>query len=188
MEDDFVTREKKILNILEQEIMDGEAMAAAIRTMAEQMLVDEKGYASGEVQKNAGFDVVLGAENVRSHMDLLVTLDKRNAMIIKCAPGALDSRQRHAVAAARVMAELPVPVAVVMDPMTAVVLDSATGKVLGEGFDAIPTREQLVAILSEKRPASLPPDKAEREKRILLAFDTIQCCIPRGADGGVKLV
>lgn len=187
MEDEFVAREKKILSILEQEIMDGEEMAAAVRKMAELMLVDEKGYAPAELKTDVPFDVVVDGEKVQSHMDLLVTVDNRNAMIVKCAPGSLDSRQRHAVAAARVMAELPIPVAVVMDPRSAVVLDSSTGKVLGEGFDAIPTRDELGRILSSTEFKPVPPVKAEREKRVLLAFDAIRCCIPRGTDGGVKL-
>jgi hypothetical protein len=27
----------------------------------------------------------------------------------------------------------------------------------------------------------------EKEKRILLAFDAIQCCVPQGVDGGVQI-
>jgi len=187
VEDELIIREKKILAILEREIMDGEEMAAAVGKMAEQMLLDEKGFAPAEVRRNVDFTVVLGEERVRSHMDLLVTLDGRNAMIIKCAPGSIDSRQRQAVAAARVMGELPVPVAVVMDPRSAVALDSATGKVIGEGFEAIPSREELVRLLAGRELKPVPPEKAEREKRILLAFDAIRCCIPQGAGGGVSL-
>jgi hypothetical protein len=91
------------------------------------------------------------------------------------------------VAAARVLGPLPIPVAVVMDPMGAVVLDSATGKVTGEGFDAIPTKPELSKLLSAREARPIPADKLEREKRVLLAFDAIQCCIPKGADGGVAL-
>jgi type I restriction and modification enzyme subunit R-like protein len=185
MKDEYVTREKKILSILEQEIEDGEEMAAAVRHIAEQLL-GEKGYEAADIRKNVRFEVTLGSETVRSSVDFVVSLENRNAMVIKCAAGSLDSRERHAVAAARVFDILPVPVAVVMDPMSAVVLDAATGKVIGEGFDAIPTKQQLVTILEKELPA-LSPEKREREKRVLLAFDAIQCCIPRGTGGGVSL-
>jgi hypothetical protein len=120
-------------------------------------------------------------------VDFVVSLDNRNAMVIKCAPGSLDSRERHVIAVARVLDVLPVPVAVVMDPMSAVVLDTATGKVTGEGFDAIPTKEQLGVLLSEREARPLAPEKLEREKRVLLAFDAIRCCIPQGGQGGVAL-
>jgi hypothetical protein len=187
MEDESATRQQKILSILEQEIEDGEEMAAAVRKLAEGILLEEKGYAPEDIRKNVVFDVVLGMETVQSRVDFLVLLDKRSAMVIKCAAGSLGSRERHVVAAARVLGELPVPVAVVMDPMSAVVLDGVRGAVVGEGFEAIPTKEQLSTIISGKEITPLPPEKLEREKRVLLAFDAIRCCIPKGADGGVQL-
>jgi hypothetical protein len=187
MEDEFVSREKKILTILEQEIEDGEEMSAAVRHIAERLLLEEKGYASSDVRKNVVFDVTVGDETAKSSVDFVVSLDNRIGMLIKCAPGSLDSRERHIVAAARVFDVLPVPMAVVMDPVTAVVLDTATGKVTGEGFDAIPTKEQLSVLLAGRESRPIAPEKLEREKRVLLAFDAIRCCIPRGGQGGVSL-
>ncbi len=187
MEDDVVKREKKILSILEQEIMDGEEMAAAVRHIAEKMLLGEKGYGQADLLKNYAFDVTLGDETVRSSLDILVSVDGRQAMAIKCAAGSIASRERHVVAAARVCGSLPVPIAVVMDPMSAEVLDVMTGKVIAEGFEAIPTKQQLTDMLAAKEPKPVPPEKLEREKRVLLAFDSIRCSIPQGADGGVSI-
>jgi hypothetical protein len=184
MEDEFISREKKVLSIIEQEITDGEEMAAAVRHIAEKMLFGEKGYAEGDVSKYVVFDVVLGQETVKSNVDFLVSLDGRNVMVIKCAAGSLSSRERHVVAAARVLGVL---IAAVMDPMSAVVLDAATGKVIGEGFEAIPTKDHLKAMTAGREVKSLAPEKLEREKRVLLAFDAIRCCVPQGADGGVEL-
>jgi hypothetical protein len=108
-------------------------------------------------------------------------------MIIKCAAGSLDSRERQAVASARVIASPPLPVAVVADPVSAEVLDVASGKVIGEGFGAIPTREQLDGILNENAMNPLDGKRLEKEKRILLAFDAIKCCVPQGGGGGVQI-
>lgn len=187
MEDEFVVREKKILSILEQEITDGEEMSDAVRHMAERMLISEKGYAPTDVRKNVFFDVELGNELVKSYVDFLVLMDDKPAMVIKCAAGSLSSRERHVVAAARVLESLPVPIAVVIDPMSAVVLDTATGKVIGEGFDGIPSKQELSGLLVGKESKPLAPEKLEREKRVLLAFDAIRCCVPQGAEGGVAL-
>jgi hypothetical protein len=187
MEDEFVTREKKILSILEQEISDGEEMTAVVRHIAERLLLGEKGYVQADVRKDIRFPVTLGAETLESSVDFLVTVDNRRAMVIKCAPGSLSSRERHVVAAARVLDSLPVPVAIVMDPMNAVVLDTTTGKVTGEGFEAVPSKEQLIAMLAGKELLPIAPEKLEREKRVLLAFDALRCSIPQGADGGVHL-
>lgn len=187
MEDEFVTREKKILSIVKQEIEDGEEVAVAVRHMAERMLLGEKGYAPSDIETKVSFNVTLGKETVTSFVDFLVSSGSRHAMVIKCAAGSLSSRERHVVAAARVLESLPVPIAVVIDPMSAVVLDTATEKVIGEGFDGIPSKQELSGLLAGKESKPLAPEKLEREKRVLLAFDAIQCCVPQGAEGGVAL-
>ncbi len=187
MEDDARSRETKIRQLLAQEIEDGENLAAEARKMVEYLLLEKKGYRPEDVLKGAAFQVELDGETVWSSVDFIVSVDGRMAMIIKCAAGSLDSRQRQAVAAARVIASPPVPVAVVADPANAEVIDVVTGKVIGEGFGAIPVKEQLLRILSETGIKPLALERIEKEKRILLAFDTIKCCVPRGADGGVRL-
>lgn len=187
MDDQNVPREEKIRSILEQEIQDGEDLAAEARKMIEYLLLEKKGYRSEEVRKNVSIEVTLGQETAYSSVDFLVSIDNRNGMVIKCAPGSLASRERQAVAAARVIASPPVPVVVVADPMNAEVLDAATGKVTGEGFGAIPIRDRMVAMLADMDPKTLSPERIEKEKRILLAFDAIKCCVPQGKDGGVKI-
>lgn len=187
MDEKDLPREEKIRQILEQEIRDGENLAAGARKMVEYLLLEKKGYRPEDIQKGAAFEVRLGRETAWSSVDFIVSIEDRKAMIIKCASGSLSSRERQAVAAARVIASPPVPVAVVADPETAEVLDVMTGKVSGEGFGAIPVKEQLRKILAESESKSFSPERIEKEKRILLAFDTIQCCVPKGADGGVKL-
>ncbi|MHB8843973.1 MAG: type I restriction enzyme HsdR N-terminal domain-containing protein [Nitrospirota bacterium] len=180
-------REAKIRDILQEELQDGEDLANEARRMVGYLLREKKGYAPEDVRKGLAFEVQLGEETVWSSADFLVSLDGKTAMIIKCAAGSLDSRERQAVAAARVIASPPLPVAVVADPVTAEVLDVSTGKVTGEGFGAIPTKEQLRSIVAERRMQPLDPKRLEKEKRILLAFDAIKCCVPQGVNGGVQI-
>lgn len=187
MEEDRIVRQKKILDILKQEIDEAEDMASEARKMVEYLLLEKKGYSKDEVRKNVVFEVRLGGEVVNSSVDFIVEIDKRPAMLIKCVAGSIVSRERHVVAAARIISSPPLPVAVVADPETAEVLDVATGRVIGEGFGAIPVKEQLIHILSEAVTMPITPDRLEKEKRILLAFDAIKCSVPKGADGGVKL-
>lgn len=187
-ENEQTIREAKIRNILQEELQDGEDLANEARNMIGYLLREKKGYAPEDIRTALAFEVQLGAETAWSSADYLVSLDGKMAMIIKCAAGSLDSRERQAVAAARVIASPPLPVAVVADPLQASVLDVATGKAIGEGFGAIPTKEQLRTIVAEKVMPSLDPKRLEKEKRILLAFDAIKCCVPQGADGkGINL-
>jgi len=187
MNEESTSREKRIFSILDQEIKDGEQVAADVRVMAEQVLINEKGYLPEDIEKEVAFDVVLGQETVKSHVDIVVSIDGRKAMVVKCAPGSLVSRERQVVAAARLLGDFQIPVAVAMDPVSAIVLDAVTGKMIGEGDGAVPTKEQLRGLLSGMKPAQVSPERVEREKRVLLAFDAIKCSIPQGADGGVEI-
>jgi len=180
-------RSEKIRIILDQEVQDGKDLADDARKMAAFLLRERKEYLPGDVQQQVRFEVLLGAEQVFSTIDFLVSLNGRPAMIIKCAAGSLSSRERQAVAAARVFSSPPPPVAVVADPLTAVVLNTADGKTIGEGFGAIPIRSQLLEILAASPAAPFSPERIEKEKRILLAFDAIQCHVPQGGDGGVTI-
>jgi hypothetical protein len=184
VEDESAVREKKIIAILNQEIQDGADLAAESRRTVEYLLREKKGYLHDEIRKDVVFEVALGQETFSSSVDFLVSREGRTAMIIKCSAGSLDSRERQAVAAARL---LGAPIAVVADPVTAEVLDARSGTVMGEGFGAIPVREQLSALLAEREMKELTPDRLEKEKRILLAFDAIRCSVPQGASGGVRI-
>jgi hypothetical protein len=180
-------REAKIRELLEKEVADGEDLANQARGMIGYLLREKKGYEAADIRKAMAVEVVLGSETVWSSLDYLVSVDGKAAMVIKCAAGSLDSRERQAVAMARIIASPPVPVAVVADPVHAEVLDAATGKVTGEGFGAIPTKDQLRTIVAERQMQPLDAKKLEREKRILLAFDAIKCSVPQGAGGGVEI-
>jgi hypothetical protein len=183
MEEECGVREKKILSILDQEFEDGESLASEARKMVSFLLTEKKGYLPEDIQKRVIFEVKLGQETTSSSVDFLVSIAGRKAMVIKCAAGSLSSRERQAVAAARLIGWPPVPVAVVADPVNAEVLDVVTGKVVGEGFGAIPVRDHLVRMLSDYAASPLSPERLDKEKRILLAFDAIRCCVPQGADG-----
>jgi hypothetical protein len=185
--DEQIDRGAKIRDILQEELQDGEDLANEARRMIGYLLREKKGYAPEDVRKGLAFEVQLGAETVWSSADFLVSLDGKMAMIIKCAAGSLDSRERQAVAAARVITSPPLPIAVVADPVTAEVLDVSSGKVAGEGFGAIPTKEQLRSLVAEKKVQPLDPKRLEKEKRILLAFDAIKCYVPQGGNGGVQI-
>jgi hypothetical protein len=184
VEDEKAVREKKIIAILNEEVEDGADLASESRRTIEFLLREKKGYSGDEVRRDVVFEVVLGQEKLSSAVDFLITWEGRTAMIIKCSAGSLDSRERQAVAAARL---LGAPIAVVADPVTAEVLDTASGTVMGEGFGAIPVREQLPALLAEREMKQLTHDRIEREKRILLAFDAIRCSVPQGGTGGVRI-
>ena len=59
----------------------------------------------------------------------------------------------------------------VSDGKTAIVLDTVSGKKIGEGMDAIPSQEAGNSMLKSYQPVGLPTDRLEREKLIFRTYD-----------------
>jgi hypothetical protein len=64
-------------------------------------------------------------------------------MIIMYGPGSLVTRQRPTLAAARLLEDYVVPFAVITNGKDALIMDTASGKVIGEGLESIPDKQQI---------------------------------------------
>ena len=150
-----------------------------IRQQISRLMVEELGYQRDELQPRLCIETLFTRNFVTSTIDLTVELNNKQMMIIRYGPGSLVSRERSALAAARVLNdEYRIPLAVVTNGRDALLLDTITTKVLGQGMQAIPDRKRALEMLPSL--IFLPPqdeDKRLREKRILNAFDLERCCI-----------
>ncbi len=148
------------------------------RQQLARLLVEGRGYATGELQPRLAVDTVFNGQFVRSVVELTVTLDGRRVMIVRYGPGSLVTRERPAIAAARILEPgYRIPLAVVTNCRDAELLETKTGAVLGTGMGCIPDRQRVEAMLEslEFEPFS-DEEKREREARILNAFDVEVCC------------
>lgn len=144
-----------------------------------QMMVQEKGYAKEELLPRLYIETLFARCYVRSTIELTVRLRARDVMILRYGPGSLVSRERAAIAAARVLnPAYQIPLAVVTNGKDAELLDTSTGKILGYGLESIPDRTNAEKLLDHLQ--FLPPRQGqprERELRILNAFDVERCCM-----------
>ena len=150
-----------------------------IRQELSSMMVEEKLYHRDELLPRLSIDTFFARCYVRSVIDLTVCLENRQIMIIRYGPGSLVSRERAAIAAARVLnPAYVIPLAVVTNGREAELLDTSTGKILEYGLHSIPDRSTALA-MTAKMPILPPPQgkKREQEMRILNAFDVERCCI-----------
>ena len=141
------------------------------------LLVEEKGFAKSELTMRRRIETLFAHQFVASRIDIVVSIENQRVMVLRYGPGSLVTRERPAIAAARVLEENQIiPLAVVTNGEDAELLDSRTGKVLETGLGAIPTREAVVALLPglDFRPVAL--ERREPELRILNAFDVEICC------------
>ncbi|MEJ2057987.1 MAG: type I restriction enzyme HsdR N-terminal domain-containing protein [Desulfofustis sp.] len=150
-----------------------------IRQQISTMMVEELGYRPDELKPRLTIETLFTRNFITSTIEITVEIEARQVMIVRYGPGSLVSRERSALAAARVLNDnYRIPLAVVTNGRDALLLDTVTGDVLDQGMEAIPNRERL----GEMLPALifLPPqeeEKRQRERRILNAFDLERCCI-----------
>ena len=143
------------------------------RQAVEKFLVEQKGYLKEDIKVDVDIAVTVAGELYRSQVDLAVGADggKTRFMVIKCVAGSLGSREREIVAAARLLDEYQVPCAVVSDGQTATLLDTLTGKKIGEGLEAIPPKAEALTRLQSYTPVGFPEERREREKLIFRTYD-----------------
>ncbi len=149
-----------------------------IRQELSRLMVEEKGYAKELLQPRLRIETLFSRNFVISTIELAVTLQNRQFMIIRYGPGSLVSRERAAIAAARVInPDYIIPLAVVTNGRDAELLETTSGKILDFGLQSIPDCDSAAKMLEHLE--FLPPLKGarrERELRILNAFDIERCC------------
>ena len=146
-----------------------------IRQGIERLLIEEKGYSKKDIEVDREFEIVIGEEINRSKVDLIVSVEEKIFMIIKCARGSLISREREVLSCARIFDTFIIPFAVVTNGEDAEVLDTTSGEVIDYGLGAIPSKNQALEALGRIEFKRLPEKRIEKEKRIFLAFDAFKC-------------
>lgn len=147
------------------------------RQQLARLLVEDKGFAKEEIEPRLVIETLFAGNFVTSRVDLVIRIAGRRRLVLRYGPGSLVTRQRPALAAARVLdPHQVIPLTAVSNGRDAELLDSRSGKVLGQGLAAIPDREQLLALTAESDFSPWPPERREPELRILNAYDVEVCC------------
>lgn len=171
---DYRERQKMIEERILKKEREAEITLDTIREIIREFLY-LKGYSKEEIETDMVFDIELDGEKTPVSLDFIVRIKGRRLMVIKCSPGALDSRQRHIVSFARVVDSYQIPIAVATDGLKALIFDTITGRLIREGLDSIPSRREAEEMISVLKFIPFPSEKLEREKRVLLAFEAIRC-------------
>jgi len=140
------------------------------------LLVNEKGYARDEIKPRWPLTAKADEKCALIKIDFGIILDNRVSMMIKYGPGSLVTRHRPALAASRTLAPYQIPVVVVTNGVEADVLDGFNGIVMARGLDAIPDKKSLKQCVAERTFSPIQPGKAEKESRIIYAFEVDGSC------------
>jgi hypothetical protein len=145
------------------------------RQAVERFLVREKGYLKEDISVDVEIEMTVGGEAYQSQVDLIVSIDDGmiEFMAVKCAAGSLGSREREIVAAARLFDENhQIPISVVSDGKMAIVLDTVSGKKIGEGLGAIPSKKEAIETINSIELVPFPAERRERERLIFRTYDS----------------
>ncbi|MBI9076372.1 MAG: type I restriction enzyme HsdR N-terminal domain-containing protein [Desulfatibacillum sp.] len=145
--------------------------AEANRQEVEQVLMEIKGYAPGDIAVDTPVAIEANGISYHSALDLVVSVEGKPVMVIKCAAASLGSREREVLAAARVCLETAPPLAAASDGRDWLVWDVNTGKAVGQGLEAVPSRNKALEILSRYVPRQLPEKILARERIIFRSYD-----------------
>ena len=144
------------------------------RQTVERFLVEEKGYLIAYIAIDVDIEMTAGGDVYQSQIDLAVSLGEGSAcfMVFKCAAASLGSREREIVAAARLLnPDYQIPYAVVSDGKAAMVLDAVSGKKIGEGMAAIPSKKQAIETWKSIELVAFPKARLEKERLIFRTYD-----------------
>jgi Type I restriction enzyme R protein N terminus (HSDR_N) len=149
------------------------AGAEANRQAVERLLVEVKGYAKEEIEVDAPITLEMGTQRYHTAADLVVRVQGLRFMVIKCAAGALASREKEIIAAARLMENYQIPLAAASDGKSAIVWDSVSGRCLGEGLDAIPSKTQAFEAFDAAALLPLDENRRLRQQLIFKSYDSM---------------
>ncbi|MFZ2196293.1 MAG: type I restriction enzyme HsdR N-terminal domain-containing protein [Thermodesulfovibrionales bacterium] len=138
------------------------------------ILIEEKGYTKGDVEVKRRIETTVDSNKVLSMVDFVVTVDETAFMVIRYGPGSIVTRERPALAAARILAQYQIPCTIVTNGEDAEILDTLTGKVVGTGIASIPDKSAARQQLSKIKLQHLSPEQSDTEKRILSAYDWLE--------------
>jgi hypothetical protein len=137
----------------------------------EKFLVETQGYEKEEIRVNVPLTVQFKGEDYPSSIDLVVCLKDRAVMAVTCVAGSIGSYEREILAGARLVETYQIPFAVSTDARDAVVMDTLTGKIMGKGLAAVPSRKQMADLLPSLVFAPLDETRKEREMIIYRSFN-----------------
>ncbi|HIC90488.1 MAG TPA: hypothetical protein EYP21_00175 [Syntrophaceae bacterium] len=138
------------------------------------LLVEEKGYSKDDIEVKREVELVCGNERAFAMVDFVVKVGGKSFMVIRYGPGSLVTRERPALASARILETYQIPLTVVTNGEDAEVIDTVSGKVIAMGLQAIPSKNEALEQIEKIEFRKLPPKRMEVEKRFLFAFDALE--------------
>jgi len=146
------------------------------RQKVARLLVNQKGYLKTDIEPRKELLVKADAKKAILKIDFVVTLAGKACMLVKYGPGSLVTRRRSVLAASRLIAPVQVPVAVITNGKDAEIMKGASGEIIAQGLDSIPTKPDLEKMIAREAFMTISDKQAEMESRILYCYEVDDSC------------
>ena len=142
-----------------------------------EFLLSSKGYCTEDIEANCEFPVKLNDLNFTASADMIIKIEDKRLIFVKCATNSLDSWERFSIAFCRAVDSYQIPYALITNGETAKLLNTIDNSLIEGGIELIPSRDEAGQIMLETTFQSCPAERKEKEKRIIYAFEGIKCPI-----------
>lgn len=139
-------------------------------------LVIDAHFSRNEIVKDYRLTVRASEKTAILKIDFIIRINDMELMMIKYGPGSIITRHRPALAASRLVAPHQIPWVVVTNGEQADILSGKTGKILSQGLNRIPTRDELITQSTQETLEMIDERRSTMESRILFAFDVDGSC------------
>lgn len=146
-----------------------------VREATYEFLTKYRGYGPEDIERDPEFAVEVEGCNDRTSTDFIVRVSGKRYIAIRCAASSVESRERHALSFARTVDEFQIPLCLVTDGQTSRILDTRTGSLISDNIEDVPSKDEAEVKVQAATFSPCPAERIEREKRILLAFDSLRC-------------
>jgi hypothetical protein len=162
---DFITGERRV-----------DTHDERYRQKISKFLVQTLGYAKQDIQQNILLNIVAGDQRASIKVDFLISLADKTCLLIKYAPGSLVTRRLSNLAISRVIRPYQVPVIVTTNGEDAEIINGLNGKVIGQGFDSIPSKTTLEKLEPSDSFPAISDSLHEKASRIVYACEVDGAC------------
>ena len=133
-----------------------------IREKIVHLLLNEKGYQDADLVLEVPYALVMGSETFQVQASILIQLEGKKVVLIKCGAGSIMARERAALALARLITDYQIPLTIVTNSEDATLLNTINGETLECGMPAILNKAGLVDRLPDLSYLPLTRENAGR--------------------------
>ena len=136
-------------------------------------LVDDKGYDKADIFARKTMPVAVSGKTGTITVHFTLQVNGVAFAVIMYGPGSIVTRQRPTLAVARLLDAHVIPYAMITNGTDANLMDTNTGKIIGKALSSMPSKSEALEQMKNLSLNPLPPDRREKESRILYAMDIL---------------